>query len=127
METHIDTITQVNENVKSPEDPDFGGLTFGPATGVRLRLLGPLSRGNGDGVGGIAGGVGAIAGGAGVELLKQAAEGEAIAVELLTAIDRTPSMPWHRMEEPAVHMFGLMSFTLLRKKLLLPLLEILSI
>ncbi|PON77531.1 hypothetical protein PanWU01x14_026920, partial [Parasponia andersonii] len=108
-ETHIDTIiTEITENVKIPEEPDFGGLTFGAATGVRLRTIGPLTRGNGDGVGG-------IAGGAGLELLKQAAEGEAIAaLELVTATDRTPSMPWHRMEEPAVHMFGLMSFTLLR-------------
>lgn len=132
--THVATTTLlVTENVESPpetdrEEPDFGGRTFAPIggralAGVRLK---PLSGGNGDG---------GIAGEAGFEvlllLLEQETEGLVIVELLFTVIfglasDRTPFIPWHLIEELAVHMFGLMSLALLRKKLLLPLLEILS-
>lgn len=60
---------------------------------------------------------------AGFELLGQGGGGEG---EGVFGAESTPSTPWHRMEDPAVQMFGLINFTLLRRKLLLPWLEILS-
>lgn len=125
----------VTKNVESPsktdsEEPDFGGGTFGPVggravTGVRLK---PLTGANGNGDGGIAGEAGSEV----LLLLEQETEGLVVVeLGLFTIVfglasDKTPYTPWHLIEDPAVHMFGLMSFTLLRKKLLLPLLEILS-
>lgn len=41
---------------------------------------------------------------------------------LFSLASNTPSIPWHRMEWPAVHKLGLIILTLFRKKLLLPLL-----
>ena len=63
----------------------------------------------------------------GLELLEQEGEGgEVLLFFGITVSDKTPSMPWHLMEDPAEQIFGLMIFTLFREKFLLPLFEILS-
>jgi hypothetical protein len=62
----------------------------------------------------------------GLELLEQEDEGEVVLFSGIEIGSKTPSMPWQRMEDPAVQIFGLMILTLLREKFLLPLLEILS-
>lgn len=62
----------------------------------------------------------------GLELLEEEDEGEVVLFSGIDVGSKTPSMPWHRMEDPAVQIFRLMILTLLREKFLLPLLEILS-
>lgn len=62
-------------------------------------------------------------------LLGHEEDGGTVKLELYTYIsasDKTPSMPWHRMEDPKTQILGLMIFTLLRTKFFLPLLVILS-
>lgn len=62
----------------------------------------------------------------GLELLEQEGDGEVVLCSGIDVGSKTPSTPWHRMEDPSVQIFGLMIFTLLRDKFFLPLLEILS-
>ena len=61
-----------------------------------------------------------------IELLEQEGDGEVVLCSGINVGSKTPSMPWHRMEDPSVQIFGLMIFTSSREKFFLPLLEILS-
>jgi len=108
------------ERLSSWEEPECFGLCSWS--------VGAAAPGGGadDGNDGISGngsdGLGGVATIAGLVLLEQAGKGC-----LSVSTSSTPSMPWHLIEDPAVHRSGLEILTLLRKKLFLPSLEMLSI
>lgn len=100
------------------EDPEICWLlSAGNGAGTGKSSSGEERNGTGDGGGGGNKGGGAIGeggGDTGTMVLEQAC------TDILLSGFNTPSIPWHRMDDPTVHIFGLMILTLLRTKLLRP-------